>query len=84
MKLIGNIVKFYLIVSVLYVLVCAVKGKIERTNLYPLQETKQTIQSNSIEDPSNYEYVIETAFNLGIPVDSVTQEQFNERYNITE
>ncbi|MFA5638663.1 MAG: hypothetical protein WC961_07280 [Anaerovoracaceae bacterium] len=44
MKLIGKIVKFYLIISVLYVLICAVKGKIERSNLYPLQETEQTIK----------------------------------------
>lgn len=35
---------------------------------------------NSIKNPDNQPYVLECAFNLGIPVDSVTQEQFNERY----
>lgn len=35
---------------------------------------------DSIHNPSNAAYVVEVAFNLGIPVDSVTQEQFDDRY----
>jgi hypothetical protein len=35
---------------------------------------------DSIHNPVNAEYVLEVAFNLDIPVDSVTQEQFNNRY----
>lgn len=37
--------------------------------------------ANSIKNPRNKEFVVETAFNLNIPVDSVTQAQFDERYN---
>jgi len=35
---------------------------------------------NSIDNPANEEFVEEVAFNLDIPVEEVTQEQFNERY----
>lgn len=35
---------------------------------------------NSIYNPDNQPYVLEVAFNLGIPIDSVSQAQFNERY----
>lgn len=35
---------------------------------------------DSINNPANEEFVVEVAFNLDIPVDSVTQEQFNARY----
>jgi len=36
---------------------------------------------DDIHNPENREYVIETAFNLEISPDRVTQEQFNNRYN---
>ena len=39
-----------------------------------------TMAPDAVDNPNNWEYVIEVAFNLDIPVDSVTQEQFNERY----
>jgi hypothetical protein len=35
-----------------------------------------------IANPENREFVVEVAFNLDIPIDSVTQEQFNKRYGI--
>lgn len=35
---------------------------------------------NSIHNPRNQEYVIETAFDNGITPKEVTQKQFNERY----
>ena len=36
---------------------------------------------DSIKNPANHEYVVETAFNNGnIPLDQVTQDMFNERY----
>ena len=35
---------------------------------------------NSINNPNNDEFVVEVAFNLDIPVDEVTQRQFNARY----
>jgi len=35
---------------------------------------------DNINNPANAEFVVEVAFNLDIPVDSVTQIQFNERY----
>lgn len=37
---------------------------------------------NSIYNPHNLPYMLEVAFNLSIPIDSVTQAQFNERYLI--
>jgi len=38
---------------------------------------------DSIANSENSEFVVEVAFNLDIPVDSVTQEQFNARYGET-
>ena len=38
----------------------------------------------SIHNPNNQPFVLECAFNLGIPIDSVTQEQFNHRYLFKE
>lgn len=35
---------------------------------------------NSIKNPENDEFVVEVAFNLDIPVEEVTQKQFNARY----
>lgn len=35
---------------------------------------------DNIVNPDNQPFVLEVAFNLDIPVDSVTQEQFNARY----
>lgn len=35
---------------------------------------------DDISNPDNQPYVLEVAFNLDIPVDSVTQAQFNMRY----
>ena len=37
---------------------------------------------SSIHNPDNQPFVLETAFNLGVPIDQVTQQQFEERYNI--
>lgn len=39
---------------------------------------------SSIHNPDNQPYVLECAFNLSIPIDSVTQEQFNHRYLLRE
>jgi hypothetical protein len=38
--------------------------------------------ADNIHNPDNQEFVEETAFNLCIPVDQVTQEQFNIRYQL--
>ena len=38
--------------------------------------------SESIDNPSNLEFVLEIAFNEGIEVSEVTQQMFNERYLI--
>jgi len=35
---------------------------------------------DDIHNPENEEFVVETAFNLGISSRKVTQQQFNERY----
>jgi hypothetical protein len=35
---------------------------------------------DSVYNPDNQDFVVEVAFNLGISVDKVTQEQFNARY----
>jgi hypothetical protein len=43
-------------------------------------QIKSQRYENSIKNPENQPFVLECAFNLGIPIDSVTQEQFNERY----
>jgi hypothetical protein len=42
------------------------------------QERKQW--ANSIYNEANKDFVVETAFNLGISPDQVTQQQFNNRY----
>jgi hypothetical protein len=38
--------------------------------------------SNNIHNPENQEFVEECAFNLHIPANKVTQEQFNKRYEL--
>ncbi len=45
-------------------------------------DTIITTWSNSINNPDNKEYVRETAFDLGIKTKKVTQEKFNERYEV--
>ena len=40
----------------------------------------EMIWLNSIRNPINQPFVLEVAFNLSIPIESVTQEQFNQRY----
>ncbi len=37
---------------------------------------------NSIHNPTNQPFVLEVAFDLEIPIDSVTQKQFDKRYGI--
>lgn len=37
---------------------------------------------DNIHNPNNQPFVLECAFNLNIHPDSVTQEQFNQRYGI--
>lgn len=39
--------------------------------------------ADDIRNPDNKEYVVETAADLGISTDQVTQEQFNKRYLIS-
>lgn len=36
--------------------------------------------ADNIHNPDNQEFVVEVAFNLGIPVEKVTQGMFDERY----
>lgn len=44
---------------------------------------KMTIKwEHSIKNPDNEEYVNEVAFNLNKKLNKVTQEEFNDRYNI--
>jgi uncharacterized lipoprotein YmbA len=38
--------------------------------------------ADNIKNPDNQEFVEEVAFNLGIPTNKVTQEQFNIRYKL--
>lgn len=45
-----------------------------------LCDTAGTVWENSIYNPDNVPYVLEVAFNLDIPIKSVTQQRFNERY----
>ena len=50
---------------------------------YPKPKPKMTIKwEHSIKNPTNEEYVNEVAFNLGKKINQVTQEEFNDRYNI--
>ena len=44
---------------------------------------KYVAWDDNIKNPDNEEYVAETAFNNDCLVSEVTQEQFNERYQIT-
>lgn len=37
---------------------------------------------DNIKNPENEEFLVETAFNLDIPLNEVTQKQFNARYGI--
>lgn len=46
------------------------------------KQLKEARYQDSIENPENQPFVLETAFNLGIDTTEVTQEQFNERYGI--
>lgn len=45
-----------------------------------LSDTNDVRWKDNIRNPSNQPYVLECAFNLSIHPDSVTQEQFNQRY----
>jgi len=46
----------------------------------PVKPINDTLSIDDIKHPYNEEFIVEVAFNLDIPIDSVTQEQFNERY----
>jgi len=70
------IITLYFVVSVIMCCYGAVKGKILRNKA----ESSYQI-SNDINDPINYEFVREVAFNLDIPFEEVTQQQFDDRYN---
>lgn len=39
---------------------------------------------DNINNPENHEFVVEVAFNEGVEMWEVTQEQFNERYSINQ
>lgn len=39
---------------------------------------------DNINNPENHEFVVEVAFNEGVEIWEVTQEQFNERYSINQ
>lgn len=45
-----------------------------------LTSCKVTKWSDSVKNPDNVEYVIETGFQLGKLPQEVTQKEFNERY----
>ena len=45
-----------------------------------VQKYSNTKWEDSISNPNNEEFVVETAFNLGISSKKVTQQQFNDRY----
>ena len=47
----------------------------------PLLLLNQCSYKNSIHNPENSAFVVETASNLDIEPGEVTQKQFNERYN---
>lgn len=48
----------------------------------PLATTPMVRWVNNIKNPSNEEYVVETAYNLRKPTNKVTQAEFNKRYGI--
>lgn len=48
----------------------------------PLATTPMVRWANNIKNPSNEEYVVETAYNLKKPTSKVTQGEFNKRYGI--
>ena len=37
---------------------------------------------DNINNPENYEFVVEVAFNENVEIWNVTQQMFNERYNV--
>jgi hypothetical protein len=43
----------------------------------------KTRWADSVKNPENREFVVETAFNKGIPRGLVSQKAFNKRYEIT-
>lgn len=45
-----------------------------------VQKYSNTKWEDSINNPNNEEFVVETAFSLGISSKKVTQQQFNDRY----
>ena len=81
MKFVSYFIKVFLIVA--GVLMLMVLGDM----LNPYKEIKVTVDPSfivypdyDIRNPINQPYVLETAFNLGISPDQVTQSQFNQRY----
>lgn len=44
----------------------------------------QVAWEDNINNPENHEFVVEVAFNEGVEMWEVTQEQFNERYSIDQ
>jgi hypothetical protein len=44
----------------------------------------QVAWEDNINNPENHEFVVEVAFNEGVEMWEVTQEQFNERYSINQ
>ena len=53
-----------------------------RSNNDYMDSKPKVAWADDVHNPENEEFVCEVAFNLNIPMDSVTQEQFNERYDI--
>ena len=51
--------------------------------LFAFAPTQEPVRwEDNVKNPDNHEFVVETAFNCGdIPLDSVTQEMFDIRYN---
>lgn len=42
----------------------------------------QIAWEDNVNNPENHEFVVEVAFNENVEMWEVTQEQFNERYNV--
>ncbi len=55
--------------------IIAIYGLVQSFN-----NTNDVRWKDNINNPDNQPYVLECAFNLRIHPDSVTQEQFNQRY----
>lgn len=80
MRIVEHFMKVFLICAGVLLLMVVSDMLRPRKAIQVKVDPSFVVYPDSVDDEWNREARVETAFNLGIHVDSVTQEQFNERY----